>query len=202
MARTAETEVTIRPAVLADVPGMLALINASAEYGLMLPRSLAQLYEAVREFVVAADAAGRVRGCCALTVLGAGAAEVTALTVDGGLRGGGVGRRLVAACLDEARRLGVRRALALTYEQAFFERLGFAVMHSHAVPEKLWAQSVRCAKTGAAHGRQEVAMAIDLAPGDGDGDGGQASAAMAAALEYRVPFVMKRLGRRKDDGNA
>jgi len=190
------TDIKVRPAVVRDMPAVLALINASAEYGLMLPRSLAQLYETVREFVVAEAGDGTIVGCCALSVIGAGTGEVTALAVDGTFRGKGVGRQLVSACLDDAHRLGVRRVMALTYEQAFFERLGFAVMHSGKLPEKLWAQSVRCAKVGAKHGRQDVAMVIEL---DGVEGGGDPSAEMTAALEYRVPFVVKRIGKRGGD---
>ena len=46
---------TIRRATVADVPAMAQLINDAAEFGLMLPKSLASLYENVREFVVAED---------------------------------------------------------------------------------------------------------------------------------------------------
>ncbi|MEO0964793.1 MAG: hypothetical protein AAFY08_06705, partial [Planctomycetota bacterium] len=97
--------------------------------------------------------------------------------------------------LDDAGRLGVGRVMALTFERGFFERLGFAAMDSGRLPEKLWAQSVRCAKVGAEHGRQEVAMIRVL---DGVPGAGEATAEMTAALEYRVPFVMKRLGKSKD----
>ncbi|MEM1209875.1 MAG: GNAT family N-acetyltransferase [Planctomycetota bacterium] len=187
-------EVVIRPAVVGDVPAIVALINSAAEYGLMLPRSVAQVYETVREYVVAVDG-GAIVGCGALSVIGAGAGEITGLAVDASQRGSGLGRRLVEACLDDAGRLGVGRVMALTFERGFFERLGFEAMDSGRLPEKLWAQSVRCAKVGAEHGRQEVAMVRVL---DGVPGAGEATAEMTAALEYRVPFVMKRLGKSKD----
>ena len=49
---------TIRRATVTDVPAMGKIINDAAEFGLMLPKSMAALYENVREFHV--DSAGLV----------------------------------------------------------------------------------------------------------------------------------------------
>jgi len=146
----------IRTARIADVPALGKIINDAAEFGLMLPRSYAQLYENVREFQVAVDEdTGQVIGVCGLSIIWADLAEVVALAVDRRHRGKGIGRRLVEACLDEARRLGVRRVMSLTYEKAFFERLGFEVVDRVNLPHKVWADCVRCPKNEAC---DEIAM--------------------------------------------
>ncbi|MEM6332693.1 MAG: GNAT family N-acetyltransferase [Planctomycetota bacterium] len=200
-----ETSVVIRAATMGDVPAVVALMNGAAQYGLMLPRTLGQVYEGVREFVVAEEggkAEGRsakdevegaqIVGCCGLSVVGPGVGELVGLVVDGGARGRGLGAALVGACVDDARRLRVRRLVALTFERGFFERQGFAVIGAERLPPKAWADSVRCAKLGSAHGREEVAMERVLEDvGEVAGPGEVA----AAALEYRVPFVARRLGR-------
>ena len=152
-------EPPIRPATVADVPAMARIINDAAEFGLMLPKSLAVLYENIREFQVAADGAGHVIGVCGLSIVWANLAEVVSLAVDPDHRGRGLGRRLVEACVEEARRLGIRRLMTLTYERAFFERLGFKVVDRQQLPLKVWSECVRCPKNDAC---DEIAMIREL----------------------------------------
>ena len=121
------------------------IINDCAEFGLMLPRSLSSLYENVREFHVAEED-GHVIGVCGLSVVWANLAEVCALAIEPGRRGKGLGRQLVEACVDEARVLGIRTIMSLTYERAFFEKLGFAVVDRQKLPLKVWSECIRCPK--------------------------------------------------------
>src|SRR3712207_6888157 len=44
------------------------------------------------------------------------------LAVDDDYRGRGIGRKLVEWTVGEARRLGIRKLMSLTYEQRFFEK--------------------------------------------------------------------------------
>src|SRR5271154_4766371 len=44
---------TIRPARVGDVPGIYELVAVFAERKLMIRRSMAELYESIREFIVA-----------------------------------------------------------------------------------------------------------------------------------------------------
>ena len=137
----------IRPATIHDVPRIQAIINSHAELGRMLFKSYAQLFEDLRDFAVYADdATGNVLGCTALTIIWADLAEVRSLAVDDAARGRGIGRKLVEWCVDEARRLQIRRIFALTYEQAFFEKLQFDVVPKEALPLKVWSDCVRCPK--------------------------------------------------------
>jgi N-acetylglutamate synthase-like GNAT family acetyltransferase len=39
--------------------------------------------------------------------------------------GKGIGKKLVAACIDEARALGLKKVFALTYLTPYFEKLNF-----------------------------------------------------------------------------
>jgi amino-acid N-acetyltransferase len=137
----------IRPATIHDVPSIQAIINSHAELGRMLFKSYAQLFEDLRDFAVYADdATGNVLGCTALTIIWADLAEVRSLAVDEAARGRGIGRKLVEWCVEEARRLQIRRIFALTYEQVFFEKLGFEVVQKEALPLKVWSDCVRCPK--------------------------------------------------------
>ncbi len=147
--------IQLRRARVDDVPEIGGIINDAAEFGLMLPKSYAQLYENVREFQVAVDAQDDVLGVCGLSIIWADLAEVVSLAVSPGHRGKGLGRKLVEAVLDEARALKIRRVMSLTYEQRFFEKLGFVIVDRQKLPMKVWADCVRCPKNAAC---DEIAM--------------------------------------------
>ena len=145
----------IRPATIHDVSRIQEIINSHAELGKMLFKSLAQIYESLRDFAVyqidaemndSRVAPGQVVGCTALSVLWADLAEVRSLAVDEEHRGRGIGRQLVEWTAQEARRLQIRRLMSLTYEQAFFEKLGFEVVPKESLPLKVWSDCVRCPK--------------------------------------------------------
>jgi amino-acid N-acetyltransferase len=148
----------IRPATVHDIPRIQEIINSHAELGRMLFRSLAQLYEGLREFLVY-DLNGKVVGCVAVTVLWADLCEVRSLAVDEAYRGRGIGRRLVEAAVEEARHLQIRRLMALTYEQHFFEKIGFEVVAKETLPLKVWSDCVRCPKRD---GCDEIAVVRSL----------------------------------------
>jgi amino-acid N-acetyltransferase len=135
----------IRPATIHDVPRIQAIINSHAELGKMLFKSLAQLYEDVRDFGVFDDD-GRVVGCTGLTILWADLAEIRSLAVDETQRGRGIGGKLVQWTVEEARRLQIRKIMSLTYEQRFFEKQRFVVVPKESLPLKVWSDCVRCPK--------------------------------------------------------
>ena len=155
----------IRPATIHDAPRIQEIINSHAELGKMLFKSLAQLYESLRDFAVyeldgePMDQGrlwpGQVVGCVALSVLWADLAEVRSLAVEEDFRGRGIGRRLIEWSVEEAKRLQIRRIMALTYEQAFFAKHGFEVVLKESLPLKVWSDCVRCPKRG---GCDEIAM--------------------------------------------
>ncbi|MCS7033945.1 MAG: N-acetyltransferase [Phycisphaerae bacterium] len=148
----------IRPAIIQDVPAIQSIVNSHAELGRMLFKSLAQLYESLRDFAVC-EIDGRVVGCVGLAIIWADLAEVRSLAVAPGMQGRGIGRKLVEWCIDEARRLQIRKLMALTYEKAFFEKLGFVEVEKDTLPLKVWSDCVRCPKR---HGCDEIAMVREL----------------------------------------
>ena len=148
----------IRPATINDVPRIQEIINSHAELGKMLFKSFAQLYEDLRDFGVYEED-GQVLGCAALTIIWADLSEVRSLAVDDRFRGRGIGRKLVEWTVDEARRLRIARLMSLTYEQAFFEKLGFRVVPKETLPLKVWSDCVRCPKRD---GCDEIAMVRTL----------------------------------------
>ena len=148
----------IRPATIHDVYRIADIINSHAELGRMLFKSYAQLYEDLRDFAVHEED-GKVVGVVGLSIIWADLCEVRSLAVDEDYRGRGIGRKLVEWAVDEARRLQIRRLMSLTYEQTFFEKLGFEVVSKDTLPLKVWSDCVRCPKRD---GCDEIAMVRTL----------------------------------------
>jgi len=148
----------IRAATIHDVPRIQQIINSHAELGRMLFKSLAQLYEDLRDFAVYEED-GQILGCVGLTIIWADLAEVRSLAVDSAYQGRGIGKQLVEWTVSEARRLSIRKIMSLTYEQRFFEKLGFEVVPKESLPLKVWSDCVRCPKRD---GCDEIAMVRTL----------------------------------------
>lgn len=150
---------TIRPAQITDAKAICGLVNYYAERGRMLHRSLESVYASLRDFLVA-EADGDVVGCVAIAIFWADLAEVKSLAVASGRRGEGIGGKLLEAAIAAAKKLGIRKLFALTYEQGFFDRHGFAVAQRDALPEKVWRECIHCPKVDAC---DETAVMLDLA---------------------------------------
>ena len=136
---------SIRKATIQDVPEMQKLINLFADKGDLLHRSLNQLYENIRDFLVLEEDE-RILGTCALHVNWGDLAEIMALTVDDSCQGKGLGKKLVEKCLDEAQALGITRVFALTYKPEFFQKLGFKLVDKAELPQKVWSECIHCVK--------------------------------------------------------
>jgi amino-acid N-acetyltransferase len=135
---------TIRPARVSDVPGIYQQIQVYADRGLMIRRSLAELYQAIREFYVAVDVDNQVVGCVALHVFWEDLSEIRCLAVAEHVHGLGIGRRLVDACWESARELEVKSIFALTTAAGFFERCGYQPIDKAELPHAIWSECVRC----------------------------------------------------------
>jgi amino-acid N-acetyltransferase len=157
----------IRNATIHDVPAIQRIVNSHAELGKMLFKSYAQLYETLRDFAVYETPDGKVVGCVGLAIIWADLAEVRSLAVDDAWRGKGIGKALVNWCIAEARRLQIRRLMSLTYEQTFFEKLGFVVVEKDTLPLKVWSDCVRCPKNDHCDEIAMVHTLTDVGPFDG-----------------------------------
>src|SRR5262245_56527040 len=103
----------------------------------MIRRSLGELYESIREFVVVIDEKNYVVGCAGLHVFWKDLAELKSLAVAERLQGKGIGRKLVAYCWDAARALEIESVFTLTYQAAFFEKCGFRQIDKAELPHKI-----------------------------------------------------------------
>ncbi len=135
--------IVIRKAKMEDVPVIHELVNYYASRGEMLARSRSEIYEGLRDFFVAEEE-GQMLGCAALHINWEDLAEVRSLAVSTAAQKRGIGKKLVEACIQEARDLGVSRVYALTYRPGFFEQLGFGLVPKETLPHKIWGDCLKC----------------------------------------------------------
>ncbi len=144
VAKTPTLAVSYRPARLGDVPALQALIGHWADKKLMLPRPASELYETMRDFIIAEAEVGGLVGCAALHIDTDKIAELKSLAVAESAHGLGIGKHLVERCFSEAAKLGLEKIFCLTYQIEFFAKLGFTKVDRSRLPEKVWGECVRC----------------------------------------------------------
>jgi amino-acid N-acetyltransferase len=154
-----------RNAVLPDVEQIHAIIAPYAQADTLLPRSIAELCENVRDFIVAAED-GRVIGCGALHLYGMHLAEIRSIAVAPDAKGKGAGRALVDALMAEAKRQSVTCVCLFTRTPAFFAHLGFQVARRQELPDKIYKDCVTCPKLSNC---DEIAMIAGQIPANTNG---------------------------------
>ncbi|MFQ5956742.1 MAG: N-acetyltransferase [Candidatus Brocadiales bacterium] len=148
----------IRKANIQDAEDILRIINHFAEKDLMLPRSLQEIYENIRDYFVYVEN-GRLVGCAALHVFWKDLSEIKSLAVEEPHQGRGIGKRLVKECVGEATELGISKLFVLTYLPDFFQCLGFRIVEKERLPHKIWTECVRCYKFPDC---KEIPLILDL----------------------------------------
>jgi amino-acid N-acetyltransferase len=143
-----------RKAILPDAKAIHDLIAVYAADGTLLPRTLAEICENVRDFVVLEDA-GRTIGCGALHLYGMHLAEIRSITVARSAQGRGGGQLLVKALLGEAKKHRVSCICLFTRTPEFFRRLGFQLAQREDLPDKVRKDCFLCPRLPSC---DEVAM--------------------------------------------
>ena len=135
----------IRKAKIEDIKQIQGLINHFAKLDLMLPRSLNELYENIRDFWVAEENR-KIVGSAALHISWDDLAEIKSVAVAKNRQARGIGRELILACLDEAKQLGAKKIFVLTYKPDYFKKFGFKRVATRNLPHKIWAECINCCK--------------------------------------------------------
>ena len=135
----------IKKATVKDAKTIHSLINYYAKTDMMLPRSLNEIYENIRDFFICSDN-GTPVATSALHVLWEDLAELKSIAVLKEYRGKGVGKKLVERCLKEAKSLGIKKVFALTYNPEFLVDSGFKEIDKNELPQKVWGDCLKCHK--------------------------------------------------------
>ena len=151
----------IRKAVIGDIKPIHKLLGYYGDRGLLLPRSLSELYDHLRDFFVVEEnrQESTILGVCALGICWENMAEIKSLAVAEDQQGKKLGLQLVETCLKEASAIGLKKVFTLTYTTGFFSKLGFKEVEKSVLPHKVWADCLKCPKFPDC---DEVAMLINL----------------------------------------
>jgi amino-acid N-acetyltransferase len=149
-----------RSATLPDAIGIEQMIQVHVADGTLLPRSLGEICENIRDFVVV-ELNGEVVGCGALHLYGMHLAEIRSITVTAKAKGKGAGRVLVDALLMEAKRQSVTCICLFTRIPDFFGQMGFVVVQKEALPDKMHKDCLKCPRL---HACDETAMCLGTLP--------------------------------------
>ena len=151
----------LRKAQIQDVKSIHEILAHYANQTLLLPRSLSELYDHLRDFYVIenSEVKGSLLGACSLNISWEDLGEIRALAVVEESQKGGLGSRLVEACLSEAVELGLSKIFVLTLIKGFFARFGFKEVEKSLLPHKIWADCVKCPKFPDC---DEIAMILEL----------------------------------------
>ena len=137
----------IRKAKICDIRSMHVILSEYAARGLLLGRSLSDLYAQLRDFIVVEeDYTHEIVGTCSLRICWEDIAEIRSLAVREDFRGSDLGRAMVEICIKEASDLGLKKLFVLTYVPAFFEKLGFKPVDKSVLPHKVWGDCIKCVK--------------------------------------------------------
>jgi amino-acid N-acetyltransferase len=156
--------VEIRRATIADAREIHKLIGSFATKGEMLPRSLSEIYEHIRDYLVCVDENAKMMGVSSLHIMWEDLAEIRSLAVYTECSGRGVGTKLVAACIAEGVVLGIKRIFALTYRPGYFKRFGFQEVDKSTLPQKIWTDCLKCSQFPEC---DETAVILELASEEG-----------------------------------
>ena len=136
----------IRRATGADADAIARLNNHFADQHLMLRRTPEMIALASDDYLVAVDERGKILACGALKEYSPSVAEVAAIAVSPDAQGLGLGRRIVAAVEDLARKRGIPEVFALTLAPEFLEALEYQRVDRARYPEKIRRDCIGCAR--------------------------------------------------------
>lgn len=136
--------IIFRKAKLSDISLMQSLVTSEVEAGIILERNSDEMATNIRSYLLACNEEKLV-GFCALHLHTSTLGEIRSLVVNEDFRSRGIGQSLITQLLDEAKSLGLKEVLSLTYKQSFFENLGFIEIQKESLPEhKIWADCIKC----------------------------------------------------------
>jgi len=150
-----------RNATLPDAFAIEQLVRVHVGDGTLLARSLAEICENIRDFVVIEDHHGEVVGCGALHLYGMHLAELRTITIGENAKGKGAGRILIDTLLTEAARQSVTCVCLFTRIPDFFMKMGFTVVDKELLPDKMYKDCLRCPRM---HACDEIAMYMGELP--------------------------------------
>ncbi len=149
----------MRRARPSDAAAISELNNTFADEGQMLRRTPEVISLSIDDYVVVQNASGELLACGALKEYSPSVAEVAAIAVSKDAHGKGLGRAIVSAVEELARKRGIYDVFALTLQPEFFAAIGYQRVDRARYPEKIRRDCLSCARRFACN---EICFARNL----------------------------------------
>ena len=131
----------IRPMTIADIPGVLSLMQPKVQEGALVARTTNDLTERLGDYAVY-EVDGTLHACGALHLFGEErTGEIAAIVVDETFASRGIGRKMMSYLIEKATKIRLDSVFVLTTQTSdWFQQLGFVV----STVEELPAQKREC----------------------------------------------------------
>jgi len=134
----------IKKPILSDIKGIQNLLSPFIKDGIILKRDDDEIATNIRSYIILTDN-NKIIGVGALHIYSTKLAEIRSLAVDENYQKKGIGKKIVLGLEEEAKILGIKQLLTLTYQKEFFLKLGFIEIPKIEVPEqKVWSDCIKC----------------------------------------------------------
>ena len=140
-----QEKMIIRGARIEDAESIQKLVNEYSEKGLMIKKSLGEIYENIRDYFVC-EKKGKLIGTCCLKIYWKDLAEICSLAVKKRETKKGTGTLLVKYLIMEAKKMGITSLFVLTYVPDFFSINGFKNIDKSKLPQWVWGECIKCHK--------------------------------------------------------
>ncbi len=152
-------DLMVRRARPQDAAAISRLNNTFANEGQMLKRTPEMIALAIDDYLVVQNSAGELLACGALKEYSPSVAEIAAIAVSREAHGQGLGKAIVRAVEELARKRGIYDVFALTLQPEFFAAIGYQRVDRARYPEKIRRDCLSCARRFACN---EICFARNL----------------------------------------
>ena len=135
----------IKPTIK-DIESIQKLIEKDVQSGILLARSNDEIAKNIRSYIIVKNSENdELIGNVALQIHTAELGEIRSLFIKDSYRGKKIGKKLVEQINEEAKNLGLKQLLSLTYKKVFFEKLNFYEIPKTEISEhKIWEDCMKC----------------------------------------------------------
>ena len=113
--------------------------------GVILDRSQDEIANTIRSYKAIKDDNGNIIAFSALYIYSMTLGEIRSLVVKEDFRRKGLASKLINSLIEDAKDLGLKEILVLTYKREVFEKLDFKEIDKEKIPNhKIWADCIKC----------------------------------------------------------
>ena len=129
---------------LKNINDIQEVLQDYVKEGIILKRDDDEVAMNIRSYIVCYKE-NKAIGVGALHIFSPFLGEIRSLGVKKEFHSKGIGKKIVNSLLKEAKNLGLKEVLVLTYEKEFFKNLGFIEIPKESIPDKkIWADCIKC----------------------------------------------------------